>query len=174
MFVLLSPPRQVIHGKAPYAELEKFQPWEMSLEMLENPSDFRRCYGCGPDNERGLQLSFGLDRDAQRVEAAFQPAAHMAGYRTMIHGGVTATLLDEAMGWALWGLLERLGVTHKVDVSYRRPLLVGRGYRVLGWVEAEQEKGAIVRAEVRDARDRLVAAGRGEWTFIAAERVRDA
>ena len=33
-----NPSRKIIHGKVPYAELEKFQPSEMSLEMLERCS----------------------------------------------------------------------------------------------------------------------------------------
>jgi len=143
------------------------------LQPIPRSDAFRRCYGCGPANERGLRLHFDLDRAARQVVATWTPPPETAGYGRMVHGGVVAALVDEAMGWALWGLEQRVGVTAHLDLSYRRPALVGRPLTIVGWVEEAGQRGATVRAEVRDKRGRAAAAAAGDFRFIAPERVRD-
>ena len=70
------------------------------LDEIPTSDDFTHCYGCGADNEHGLNLTFGLDAEAERVVASWIPPSHFAGYRRMLHGGVIASMLDEGMGWA--------------------------------------------------------------------------
>jgi len=92
-----------------------------------------RCFGCGPLNPDGLQLSFtpgpGGSWAEYTVPARFQSWAGMA------HGGMTALMLDEAVGWAAWHA-GHPGVTGRLQVSYRRPLKVGETVRIVGRVES--------------------------------------
>lgn len=145
-----------------------------SLEEIPRSEDFTRCYGCGEANAQGLRLRFALDRAAGKVVARWSPPAHFAGYRKMAHGGVIAAMLDEAMGWALWGLEQRFGVTHHLDMRFHRPVLVEREVEILGWVEGTDDAGAKIRAEVRDRRQRLVAEALGEFRFVGGDKIRDA
>jgi uncharacterized protein (TIGR00369 family) len=145
----------------------------VSLEPIATARRFTRCFGCGPDNPHGPQLVFGLDREARRVEATWTAMERFAGYEDMLHGGAICTLLDEAMGWALWGLEQRVGVTRDLAVKFVRPVLVGREYRIVGWVEAVTATGATIRAEVQTAKGRVTAEGRAQFTFVDGERVRD-
>lgn len=145
----------------------------MSLEPIPTARDFTRCFGCGVDNPHGPQLRFLLDPAARRVEATWLAAERFAGYEDMLHGGAIAVLLDEAMGWALWGVERRVGVTRDLRVSFHRPVLVGKEYRVVGWVEAMREDGATVCAQVRTPKGRVAAEGTAEFAFVAASRVRD-
>jgi acyl-coenzyme A thioesterase PaaI-like protein len=145
----------------------------VSLEPIPTANDFTRCFGCGPDNPHGPQLRFLLDPAARRVEATWVAAERFAGYESMLHGGAIAVLLDEAMGWALWGVERRVGVTRDLHVSFQRPVIVGKEYRIVGWVEAVRADGATVCAQVRTARDRVAAEATAEFAFVAAERVRD-
>ncbi|MBO0832512.1 MAG: PaaI family thioesterase, partial [Actinobacteria bacterium] len=52
----------------------------------------------------------------------------------MVHGGVVALMLDEAVGWAGWHA-GHPGLTGKLEVRYRQPLAVGARVRVVGRVE---------------------------------------
>ncbi len=52
----------------------------------------------------------------------------------MVHGGVVALMLDEAMGWAGWHA-GHPGVTGRLQVRYREPLRVGERVRVAARVE---------------------------------------
>lgn len=141
-------------------------------ELVAEP-DFTHCYGCGADNEGGLALRFYADDAAGSVETRWTPEGRFAGYRRMVHGGVIATLLDEAMGWALWGLAGKMGVTRELLTRYHRPMFLGRPYRVLGRLDRVEAETAVVLAEVRDERGRLAAEGRGEFALVARDKVRD-
>ncbi len=143
------------------------------LSPIPRSPEFVRCYGCGAANELGLRLDFRLDAANQRVEARFHPAGAFAGYKKMVHGGVIATLLDEGMGWALWGIAQKTGVTRELRVRYARPVMIEHEYLVRGWIERIDGDSAVVRATVEDSRGRLAAEGTGEWSLIAPAKVRD-
>jgi acyl-coenzyme A thioesterase PaaI-like protein len=60
--------------------------------------------------------------------------ARYQSWAGVVHGGLVALMLDEAVGWAAWhaGLP---GVTGKLEVRYRQPLKIGERVRVSGRVE---------------------------------------
>ena len=55
-----------------------------------------RCFGCGPANDRGLHLEFLLAEDHSVVCMASISDSY-EGPPGYVHGGIIATLLDEAM-----------------------------------------------------------------------------
>lgn len=143
------------------------------LREIPRTADFQYCYGCGPKNAEGLRLVFSVDETARRVVAGWSPPAKYAGYKRMIHGGVIATMLDEAMGWALYGLLGEVGVTRELTTKFLRPVFIDRAYEIVGWPERHDDLGAVARAEVRDGRGRVSAEGRGEFLFVDHAKARD-
>src|SRR5450756_1538431 len=79
------------------------------------------CFGCGPDNPHGLHLTFTIDdSDPTRVTATanVQLTRLHEGPPGHIHGGIIATLLDEAMS-KLNRPLNVLAMTRNMEtVSY--------------------------------------------------------
>ena len=76
-----------------------------------------RCFGCGPANPVGLHLEFLLAEDGlvvclATVSDIFEGPA---GY---IHGGVIATLLDEAMSKAVRAR-GKTAMTRQMEIDYR-------------------------------------------------------
>ena len=63
--------------------------------MPEKINPRRMCFGCGDMNACGLQLNFRLE--GNKATAEFVPEERYQGYPGLVHGGVTATALDEAM-----------------------------------------------------------------------------
>ena len=90
------------------------------------------CFGCGPLNEQGLRLVFVPGPDGSSVE--FVVPDQYQSWAGMVHGGIVALLLDEAVGWAAWHA-GHPGVTGRLQVSYRRPLKLGEAIRVVGKVD---------------------------------------
>ncbi len=123
------------------------------------------CFGCGDRNPIGLKLAF-FRRDGA-VEAAFVPQPEHEGYIGLVHGGIVATLLDEAMSWAVIAETGRLMVTARLAITYRQPVSVGRPLRVRGWVEENRGRLVRARAEVLDAEDHRTLA-EAEGTFLRA------
>jgi acyl-coenzyme A thioesterase PaaI-like protein len=110
---------------------------------------FTTCFVCGPDNPRGLHLVF--QRDGDRVVTTFTAPAEYGGYGAILHGGLTSTLLDEAMCWAAYGLLGELSMTTDLRVKFLGLIRCGEPLTITGWISSRDALGAEARAEVRDA-----------------------
>lgn len=81
------------------------------------------CFACGRDNPIGLHLDDFALTDG-RVSAQFTPRLEYRGAGQTLHGGIAATALDEILVWA--GILteEVLTVTGRMELRFRRPVLV--------------------------------------------------
>ncbi|HEY5510030.1 MAG TPA: PaaI family thioesterase [Prolixibacteraceae bacterium] len=83
------------------------------------------CFGCSPNNDKGLQLKFELHGD--EVVAVWNPQRWAEGYRNVLHGGIQAALLDEVCSWVVQSLCKTSGVTTSMEISYRKPVLISDG-----------------------------------------------
>lgn len=84
-------------------------------------SDDSMCFCCGKLNEHGLKLEF--EDDGDEVVASLTFPKRFQGYRGIVHGGLIATVLDEAMVT----LVNRggfLAVTADLRVRFLQPLPV--------------------------------------------------
>jgi uncharacterized protein (TIGR00369 family) len=108
------------------------------------------CFGCGPLNEAGLQLNFTPGPDGSVAE--FVVPERFQSWAGMAHGGITALLLDEAVGWAAWHA-GHPGVTGRLQVNYRRPLKLGERVRVVGKVERVRRSLVYASAYVENRDD---------------------
>ena len=78
------------------------------------------CFGCGPTNPQGLHLKFTIDYEAVTATAPINLTRLHEGPPGHIHGGIIATLLDEAMS-KLNRPLNVLAMTRNMQVDYLRP-----------------------------------------------------
>jgi acyl-coenzyme A thioesterase PaaI-like protein len=136
-------------------------------ERLTKSATFTQCYGCGEGNKRGLGLVFWKE-PTDEVTAEFIPDPDHGGYGRIIHGGVTATAIDEALGWAIYGLRNKLGVTTELKVEYLAPLHVGTKLQIRGRIESEDDKGAVVNVTITLPDGKEGARGRGTMRFVPA------
>lgn len=130
---------------------------------------FSHCFVCGPENLRGLRLVFA--RDGDTVLTTFTPPSEYGGYGNILHGGLTSTLLDEAMAWAVYGLLDRLSLTTELRVKFLGPLRCGDHLTVTGSIATHDDQAAQTRAEVRDSAGVLRAQGSGTMRFVSERAV---
>ncbi|MDX9715603.1 MAG: PaaI family thioesterase [Dissulfurispiraceae bacterium] len=93
--------------------------------------DDRKCFACGPENNRGLKLVFSYAEDY--AESRFTPPADLQGYKDVTHGGIVSTLLDEVMVHAAI----RDGVmpaTAEITVRFKKPMITGQAVIIEGKV----------------------------------------
>ncbi len=105
------------------------------------------CFGCGPRNAIGLKLSFFWDGDD--CCADWTPTREHQGWAGRAHGGLLATVLDEALSHAA---LERHGlhwVTAELTTRLRRPAAVGEPLRVSARITAVRPRLILCAGEVR-------------------------
>lgn len=128
------------------------------------------CFGCGPLNADGLRLKFTPGPEGSWAE--FVVPERFQSWAGMAHGGITALMLDEAVGWAAWHA-GHPGVTGRLQVSYRRPLKLGETVRIVGRVENVRRSLVYATAfvENRDDHSRVADA---TATLMAAATVVEA
>lgn len=130
----------------------------------------RLCYACGTDNEHGLHMQFR--REGERTVADYEPADFQQGYPGRLHGGVVATMIDEAMGWAVYHAA-KWAATARLTVRFRKPVPLDRPLRVESWVEHDRDRLIELRAEVRDRAGVLLAEGEGSFMKLDARQARE-
>ncbi len=106
-------------------------------------SDDGWCYVCGPHNPAGLRLKWSLDEDGA-ARARFRPDRTHQGWKGVLHGGIMAALLDEAM--AQWARKNGTPtVTGMIEIRYRRPAPTDRP--LLAEARLVSERGRALRME---------------------------
>ena len=88
----------------------------VNTDLTEN-----NCFGCGQNNPIGLKLSFRWDGKTARTE--FTATELYQGWPGLLHGGITACLLDEATAYA--ARYEGVNcVTARMQVEFKQPIPV--------------------------------------------------
>lgn len=108
-------------------------------------TDDRWCFACGPDNPHGLHLNFRFEGDEYVCD--FLPQRQHQGWAGVVHGGIVATLLDEAMTRMLWDTGTN-AVTADLHVRLRRPAQVGIPLQVRARVRNRRKSLVHAEAEV--------------------------
>jgi acyl-coenzyme A thioesterase PaaI-like protein len=106
---------------------------------LNDTTDYQRCFVCGQRNPFGLHLVFRLDNHT--VVADFQPREEHQGFPGVIHGGIVAALLDEALGrTSVLGNNREWTMTGRLEVRYRRYVPYGPLLRVRASLDTERRR----------------------------------
>ena len=106
--------------------------------------DDRVCFVCGEKNLLGLKLRLRTDPERGESAADVTFAEHFQGWAGIVHGGIVAAVLDEAMIYAA-GAKGLKCVTGEITVRFIKPVSTGLSYALRGrYIE---DKGRIVLAE---------------------------
>jgi len=94
-----------------------------------DPKNQDLCFGCGKANPIGLKLKFKWDQKSRCASAEFRPGPNLQGWAGFVHGGISACVLDEAIGWASM-FAGTNNVTAKLQVRYLRMIPIDQTYLV--------------------------------------------
>jgi len=126
----------------------------MTEELDDSPRHW--CFGCGKLNTEGLGIDFQVD--GPRVEGRFVARNSHQGYPGVTHGGIAATAMDEAMGWAMYAA-GAWAMTAKMEVKYRKAIPLNEELVVTAGVVRDRGRLLEAFAEIRSlAGDRLAEA----------------
>jgi acyl-coenzyme A thioesterase PaaI-like protein len=135
--------------------------------MSPQLQDDRRCFACGPDNPHGLHMQFEYGDGF--AACAIVPGQAFAGWSNIMHGGVVAALLDEAMAHATLSTGER-AVTARLEVRFRKAVPTDELLTVEGRVTGRRGRVFEVTGVVRGADGTVYADGHSRFV---AERAKD-
>lgn len=144
------------------------------MRKILNPwigKDGYHCFGCCPENETGLKLEFF--EDGQDVLTRFLPHSEHQGWNGMLHGGISATLLDETMGWAVMRFLSTTGVTARMELRYSKPVLLTQGQvEVRARIKETRGRLAYLEAEIRSPRKEVLVTATATYFLFDKDEAR--
>lgn len=133
---------------------------------LNDTTDYQRCFACGMQNPFGLQMSFRQEEGA--VVAELQPKEEHQGFPGVIHGGIVATILDEALNrTSMLSKQPAWTMTGRLEVRYRRYVPYGQLLRVRAWLEMERGRMMQAKGVLMLAGDEGAVLAEAQGTFMA-------
>jgi uncharacterized protein (TIGR00369 family) len=130
------------------------------------------CLVCGRQNPHGLMLSLHVEESTGVVSVTFTPRPEHIGFEGIVHGGVLATVLDEAMVWAATWAGKRFCVAGEITVRFRKSAGVGRALRAEVKVESNRARLIQTAGAVTDDRGEVIAEATGKYVPVAPDRNR--
>ena len=124
------------------------------------------CFACGPDNDAGMHLKFIFDEEHQMFVCRFRLDDRYTGPPGHCHGGIIATILDEAMG-KVNKLREVIALTSQMKVDYLRPVPLNQPLRVESREVSVRGRRHINMGEIINGKGEVLA--RGQALFIAID-----
>ena len=128
------------------------------------------CFACGPDNPGGMRLKFELDQTGQRYVSRFRLGKRYTGPPGHCHGGIIATILDDAMG-KLNKLHDVIAVTSEMTVYYLKPVPLYKTLHVESQHVSQHGRRLTHIARIIDENGTILARSRGVFIVIDPERV---
>ena len=123
--------------------------------------DDRVCFVCGEKNAAGLKLRIRTDteRGESSVDVTFPE--HLQGWAKVVHGGLLATVLDEAMIYAAKAKGLKC-VTGEMTVRFVKPAATGVAYALRGRFVEDKGRIVLAESELRDSDGLEVARATGK------------
>lgn len=138
----------------------------MSETITLSPNPANKCFGCGGDNTGGMKLTFEQDNLNRRIVGRFVLGERYQGGGGFAHGGIIATLLDEAMG-KVCRFREVRAVTAELTVEYLKPVNVQNELIVEGRETEMKGRNIFMTGEIRDSAGAVLAKSRARFVVIA-------
>jgi acyl-coenzyme A thioesterase PaaI-like protein len=132
------------------------------------------CFGCATNNPAGLALK--MVESEEGLACDFSLTRLHESYPGLIHGGVSAAILDEVMGNLVIQREKKVCFTAGLRITYAGALRIGEPYRAVAWIHerpADPTTGLYkVLGEIRDGSSTALVMARAsfQWMTVAAWR----
>jgi uncharacterized protein (TIGR00369 family) len=103
----------------------------MKHKVIKKQPNSRMCLVCGIENKLGLNASF-YELENNELVAIFKPVNEHQSYPERLHGGISATILDETLGRVISIEEETVwGVTAELNIKYKKPVPLDQELKVV-------------------------------------------
>lgn len=135
----------------------------MLKKVIQKHTNSDQCFACGERNSAGLGMEF-YDLDDGSIVGLVTLKDNHVSYPTVVHGGITATMLDEAMGRCSFQIEpDTWCVTLEMTVRYKKSVPPETPLRVPARVVENREHVFICEGEILLPDDTVAAYARGVY-----------
>lgn len=113
-------------------------------------------------------LNFDWTLDEEKLEAEYVVPERYQGAPGIVHGGIVATLLDEACSQAA-RLAVSPSVTARLEIRYLSPVPIEERLRVSAEISEVQERRVTTEATIRDESGLVCAHARADCVHVRPE-----
>jgi uncharacterized protein (TIGR00369 family) len=128
------------------------------------------CFACGKNNPEGMRLKFSYDEERDCFVCRFRLGKRYTGPPGHAHGGIIATLLDEAMG-KVNKLRHVVALTSQITVNYLKPVPLNKSLRVESREVRVRGRRHINMAEILNEKGEVLAQSQGIFIAIDPNRM---
>jgi uncharacterized protein (TIGR00369 family) len=128
------------------------------------------CFGCGKNNPEGMRLKFLYDENGDCFVCRFRLDKRYTGPPGHAHGGIIATILDEAMG-KVSKLRHVIALTSQITVNYLKPVPLNKPLRVESREVRVRGRRHTNMAEILNAKGEVLARSRGLFIAIDPQKM---
>jgi uncharacterized protein (TIGR00369 family) len=128
------------------------------------------CFACGKNNREGMRLRFTYDEERDCFVCRFRLGKRYTGPPGHTHGGIIATLLDEAMG-KVNKLRHVVALTSTITVDYLKPVPLNKPLRVESWEVRVRGRYHTNAAEILNQKGEVLARSKGLFIAIDAHKM---
>lgn len=130
------------------------------------------CYGCDPNSQSGLRMEFY--EDGEWIVSHWHPRSEFQGWRNTLHGGIQATLADEIASWVVFRKFQTSGVTSRLEMRYKRPILTTDHHIDLRARVVKQMRNVVeIEVEISNSAGELCSTGVCVYFLFPKNRARD-
>ena len=127
------------------------------------------CFACGTNNPDGMKLKFSYDEKSNSFVSKFKLGKRYTGPPGHCHGGIIATILDEAMG-KVNKVRQVIALTSEITVKYLKPVPLRQPLRVVSREVSVTGRKHTNMAEILNEDGQVLARSLG--LFIAIDPTR--
>ena len=117
-----------------------------------------------------MRLSFTYEEESKRFVCRFRLGKRYTGPPGHCHGGIIATILDDAMG-KVNKLRDVVALTSQITVDYLRPVPLNQPLRVESRELRVEGRKHVNTAEILDGENQVLARGQGTFIVIDPEKM---
>jgi acyl-coenzyme A thioesterase PaaI-like protein len=125
------------------------------------------CFICGSENPHNVGLRWYVDEKGV-VSSEFTLTLAQQGPPGYAHGGLSAAVLDEVMGAAVWQVGYKVAAA-KIEVNYRVPVPLGTLIATKGYITRRHGQKIYARGEINLDDGTLLVEGKG--LFVIAPQL---
>jgi len=145
----------------------------MKHKVIKKQTNSRMCFGCGIENKLGLNASF-YELDNNELVAIFRPVNEHQSYPERLHGGISATILDETLGRAISIEEETVwGVTAELNIRYKKPVPLDQELKVVAKITSNSSRMFEGEGKILLANGDIAVMATGKYMKMSLDKIVD-
>ena len=133
--------------------------------MANSADDY--CFACGEKNPVGLHLNF--EKIDEKISTKKILAHEYEGYEGAAHGGIVATMLDEAMCTFIKKFYNEDAMTGRLEIRYRHPTPIEQELTIDAWQESQRRNIITMRSTVTAADGVVTAEATAKFAVVSLQ-----